>query len=51
MPNPKKALAWARAHKRATLSVTVLVLGVVARYVPGLPKTDIVNAVALLLGA
>jgi hypothetical protein len=45
-----KGLSWARAHKRAVLAVTAVAAGVVAHYVPGVPREAVVNAVAALLG-
>ncbi|WP_159391142.1 hypothetical protein [Streptomyces viridochromogenes] len=50
MEKLNKALAWARENKRVALAGAAVVAGVVAHYVPGLPKEAIVNAVAVLLG-
>ncbi len=52
-PSPNKfmtAVGWAMEHKAKILSVAVVVLPLVSRYVPDFPSDAILSAVRVFLG-
>lgn len=46
-----RALTWAREHRRTILTVAVMSLPIVSRYVPAFPTAEVVNVLRLFLGA
>ncbi|MFF7408692.1 hypothetical protein [Streptomyces lydicus] len=47
----RTALAWLTKHRRKVYAVVVVLLPLVARYVPGFPADEILSVVRGILGA